>query len=199
MSNPKLETLIEEYVSKIITEIFDDVPKELNVYDFDDTIVRAEGVIHLVNKKTGERRELSPQEFQTYDVGKDEQFDLSDFSNLLNPTTLPHFERMKADYQRLGPNGVAICTARPYSDSIIKFMADNGMPDIEIVAVGEPVPTGNVSNANARKKQDYLRNKIAQRNLQILRFFDDNRANCRAAKALAKEFPGVQIEVENVK
>ena len=57
---------------------------------------------------------------------KEEKFDLSDFENMANAISLPHLDRLKADYQRLGPDGVAICTARPHSDKVVEFMAANG-------------------------------------------------------------------------
>lgn len=202
MSKPNLETLVEEYTSKILREIFDEeLPDELNVYDFDDTLVRTEGTIHLLNTQTGERRELHPHEFHEYELGPDEEFDLSDFGVVINPVKLPHLSRMKSDYARLGPYGVAICTARPSIEEVAKFMAREGMGDIEMVGVGlfQPVKGKGVGEHNARRKKDYLKGKLQQRKLKVLRFFDDNEMNCAAAKTLAKEFPDVQIEVELVK
>ena len=199
MSKPELEILIEEYVSKLLREIFDGIPDELNVYDFDDTLCRTEGMVHVINNETGETKDLHPHEFHEYHLQEGEEFDLSDFGVIINPETLPHLERMKADYDRLGPYGVSICTARPSATEVIKFMADCGMPDIEIVAVGTLEPHGDVGNLNALRKQSYLRGKLEQRNLKVLRFFDDNELNIEAAQHLQKEFPNVHMEIELVK
>jgi len=199
MSKPRLEILIKEYASKILREIFDNAPNELNVYDFDDTLCSTEGTVHLINKTTGKTRELSPHEFHEYHLKDDEEFDLSDFGVILNPVTLPHFDRMKADYKRLGPYGVSICTARPAANEIIEFISQQGMPDVEVVAVGDFTPTGDVGELNAARKQAYLRGKLQQGNIKILRFFDDNLFNVQAAEKLVEEFPEVQIEIELVK
>lgn len=202
MSKPNLEMLIERYAEKIISEIAaEQFPRELNVYDFDDTLARTEGVIHLVNTDTGERRELHPHEFHEYELKNNEEFDLSDFGVVINPVTLPHLARMKADYARLGPKGVSICTARPTTDEVVKFITQEGMTGVEVVAVGRfsPIKGHGVGEHNAAKKKEYLKKKIEERNLNILRFFDDNAMNCSAAQSLVQEYPDVVIEVELVK
>lgn len=199
MSKNAIEKLIEECISQVLLEIAHSYPEELNVYDFDDTLVTTEGTIHLVNKKTGERRELHPHEFHEYHLQPNEEFDLSDFDKLVNPQALPHLTRMKADYERLGPHGVAICTARPDASPVIDFMGTQGMADVEIVAVGEAKPVGDVGTLNAHRKKSYMKNKILQRGLSILRFFDDNAENCESVASLASDFPDVHIEVEHVK
>jgi len=198
MPNNTIEKLIEQCLSQVLTEIAHSYPEELNVYDFDDTLVTTEGTIHLVNTETNERRELHPHEFHEYRLEPHEEFDLSDFDKLINPTALPHLARMKADYQRLGPHGVSICTARPDSNPVIAFMSAQGMSDIEIVAIGDVSPRGDVGTLNSSRKKAYLTKKILQRGLRVLRFFDDNLENCEAAKSLAGEFPDVVVEVEHV-
>ena len=105
---------------------------------------------------------------------------------------------MQADYTRLGPHGVSICTARPDANPVIEIMATFGMPDIEIVALGDPVPKGNISHLNSSRKKTYLTKKILQRGLKILRFYDDNIDNVSSARTLVNEFPDVQIEIELV-
>lgn len=202
MSVFKLEKFIKEYVTKVFLEFSEKkFPDELNVYDFDDTLIETDGVIHLINTVTGEQRELHPHEFHEYELGPDEEFDLTDFTTMVNPIKLPHLSRLKSDYARLGPLGVAICTARPSTYEIEKFMADEGVGDIEMVATGlHSPPKGKpLGKYNARKKKEFLKKKLQQRKLKILRFFDDNELNCTAAQSLVKEFPNVLIEVELVR
>lgn len=199
MAKNKIEVLVEEHVSKILLEIFGPAePGELNVYDFDDTLVKTDGTIRLINKKTGERKELAPHEFHEYQLSDDEDFDLTGFNVLTNPVKLPHLKKMKNDYTRLGKYGVSVCTARPSANEVIDFLAAEGMPDIEVVAVGVFNPKGNLTKINATNKQNYVRSKIKQRKLRVLNFYDDNIANCNAIEKLKDEFPTVKIGVEKV-
>lgn len=197
MSKP-LQNTIKECLNEVLNDMAHSYPEELNVYDFDDTLFKTDGTIHLVNRETGERRELHPHEFHEYHLQPHEEFDLSDFNTLVNPQELPHLKRMQADYARLGPHGVTICTARPDANPVIAIMSTVGMPDIEVVAIGDSAPRGDVSHLNSSRKKAYLKSKILQRGLRILRFFDDNVDNVKSAKTLADEFPDVQIEVELV-
>lgn len=198
MSKNAIENLIEDCLSQVLSEMAHSYPEELNVYDFDDTLIRTEGTIHLVNNETGERRELHPHEFHEYRLKPHEEFDLSDFDKLVEPTELPHLHKMKADYDRLGPHGVSICTARPDANPVIQLMSTFGMPDIEVVAVGDAAPRGDVGTINSSRKKSYLRSKILQRGLRILRFYDDNADNVNAALSLKGEFPDVEVEAELV-
>lgn len=200
MTKNAIENLIEGCLGQVLTEIAHSYPEELNVYDFDDTLVKTDGSIYLVNNNTGGRRAISSHEFHEYDLQPHEEYDVSDFDadELINPTTLPHLAKMKADYQRLGPHGVSICTARPDAGPVIDFMGKHGMADIEIVAVGDPVPRGSVGDINPARKKAYLKNKILQRDLRILRFYDDDESNVQAAQTLVDTFPNVTIEVEHV-
>jgi len=199
MSNKfKIKDLVKQCLNQVLTEMAHSYPDELNVYDFDDTLVKTEGSVHLVNNQTGERRDLHPHEFHEYRLKEYEEFDLSDFDKLVEPTELPHLSKMQADYARLGPHGVSICTARPDANPVIEIMATFGMPDIEIVALGDPVPKGNISHLNSSRKKTYLTKKILQRGLKILRFYDDNIDNVSSARTLVNEFPDVQIEIELV-
>jgi hypothetical protein len=45
-----IEKVVKEEISKML------LVTELNVYDFDDTLVRTDGTVHLVNTKTKSRR-----------------------------------------------------------------------------------------------------------------------------------------------
>lgn len=201
----EIEKLIEEQVSKVLTKIIKNQPTELCVYDFDDTLVKTEGKIYVVDTETNERTELCPHDFHTYVLKGHEKFDLSDFEKNLKPTPLPHLKKMKKDYSRLGAHGVSICTARPYAGPVIKFISSQGMPDIEIVAVGEISPEDvlgkdhSISEINAGRKKKYIRNKILKGDLKKVTFYDDNIENCSAVRELANEFPEVELTVELVK
>jgi hypothetical protein len=198
---------IKRLVTEIVTKILDEVelgrqvehPPELNVYDFDDSLVETKGIIEILNKNTGIKREISAHLFHTISLAPHEEFVLDDFNKLLEAKPLPLLDRMKEKYKQLGPMGVSVCTARPEPDAVRDFMIQHGMGDIEIAAVGDAAPRGDVAHINSSRKRKYLRTKILERDLKVLRFFDDNAENCRAALTLKNEFPNIQIEVEQIK
>jgi len=198
----KFKKLVTEIVTKILAEVelgrHVEHPPELNVYDFDDSLVKTKGIIEILNTTTGEKREIPAHEFHTISLEAHEEFVLDDFNKLLEAEPLPLLDRMKEKYKQLGPMGVSVCTARPEAGAVRDFMVQHGMGDIEIAAVGDAAPRGDVAHINSSRKRKYLRTKILQRDLKILRFFDDNAENCRAATTLQNEFPQVQIEVEQI-
>jgi len=205
MKNKKIqiESLVNNIVKEVINEAFTapgpNFPEELNVYDFDDSLVETKGIIEILNKTTGQKREIPSHLFHTVSLEPHEEFVLEDFNKLVEPVPLPLLDRMKEKYKQIGPMGVSICTARPEAGAVKEFMLQQGMGDVEVAAVGDAAPRGNVAQINSSRKRKYLRKKIFERGLKILRFYDDSAENCRAAQTLQNEFPDVQIEVEQIK
>lgn len=198
MSKHTLENLIDEAVSQIFENLSDNDAEELHVYDFDDTLVRSDSTIFVVNTVTGERKELHPHEFHEYHLDKEEQFDLSDFQRVQKPTVLPHFNKFLSDYSRVGPSGVAILTARPDDGPVRKFLKSYGVGNIDIAAIGIMNPTTDVKDANALRKKHWLKKQLDSRNIKLLSFYDDNEANIRAAQSLERDYPDVQFNIELV-
>lgn len=199
MSKDTLEKLIKETVDQIILDFVDGDPiDELHIYDFDDTLVRTNSTIFIVNTQTGERRELHPHEFHEYHLRKNEMFDLEDFDIVEEAILLPHFEKFKSDYKRLGNKKVAILTARPYPHAVYSFLKKHKMADVVIKAVGEQYPTTDVRNVNAARKADWIRLQLRRFPIRHLSFYDDNFANINAAQKLKAEFPHVNFNIELV-
>lgn len=202
--NIKRSKTIKKLIENVVESVLDETPlgqaleQELHVYDFDDSLVETKGTIGILNKDTGTVREIHPSIFHTIDLELNEEFLLESFDNVLDANPLPLLNRMKEVYKRLGPNGVSICTARSSDGLVREFMIQQGMGDIEIAAVGDAAPKGNVEQINSSRKRSYLRKKILQRDLKILYFYDDNAANCHSAMTLQNEFPDVQIVVERI-
>lgn len=204
MKNKKnqIENLVNNIVKEVIKEAFAEpgpnYPEELNVYDFDDSLVETKGIIEVLNTTTGHKREISAHLFHTVSLESHEEFILEDFNKLLDPKPLPLLDKMKEKYTQMGSKSVSVCTARPEAAAVIEFLTKYGMGDVEVAAVGDAAPRGNVAQINSSRKRKYLRKKILERGLKILRFYDDNAENCRAAQTLQNEFPDVQIEVEQI-
>lgn len=198
MVKNNLEKLINETVDQILEKFVGPRSDELHVYDFDDTLVRTDSTIFVVNTQTSERRELHPHEFHEYHLDQDEQFDLTNFHAVENPTLLPHFEKLKSDYARLGPNGVAILTARPEAAGVQRFLKKHGMGNIVVAAVGIDNPTMDVRDMNADKKRKWLKVQLDNRPIGLLSFYDDNDANISAAQSLQGDYPDVRFNIELV-
>jgi hypothetical protein len=195
-----IKKLIENVVESVLdeTSLGQPLEQELHVYDFDDSLVETKGTIGILDKDTGAVREIKANTFHMVRLALNEEFILETFDNVLNASPLPLLNRMKEVYKRLGPNGVSVCTARSSDGLVRNFMTQQGMGDIEIAAVGDAAPRGDVERINASRKRSYLRKKILQRDLKILFFYDDNTANCESARTLQNEFPNVQITVEQI-
>jgi hypothetical protein len=197
MPKKHIEKLINKEVENILENLFDSESAELCVYDFDDTLIKSDSTINLVNVKTGERKELTSHEFHEYHLEPGEQFDLSAFAGLdKNTKKLPLFSKLQADYSRLGPSGVAILTARPAPEPVHQFLRKNGLSGIEVAAVGDLSPVGDVRDENASRKKSWLEKQIKRRNLKRLSFYDDNAANIGAARELEAEYPDVSFTIE---
>lgn len=193
-----LKKLIIETTDQIIEDFVGPRSNELHVYDFDDTIVRTDSTIFIVNAQTGERHELHPHEFLKYQLNQDEQFDLSNFHTIKNPTLLPHFEKLKSDYAKLGPNGVAILTARSDATAVRRFLKKHGMGNVVVAAVGIDNPTMDAINMNADNKRKWLKTQLDSRPIGLLSFYDDNDANISAAESLQDEYPDVRFNIKMV-
>ncbi len=190
-----LEKLIGKLIDQILDEISDQV---LYVYDFDDTLFETKGSIHLINTDTGVARKIRFHEFHEYELKPNEKFDMDDFYKIIEPKALPTFEHFKRIYQRMGPKSVAICTARPDAEPIREFMDSLGYTDIEIAALGEANPRGNVGDVNASRKKRWIKDKITTDKLARVEFFDDNLKNVEAVAELQKEFCEVKIKAHHV-
>jgi hypothetical protein len=199
MTKENLKILIEENLEQILQDFKDDdTIEELHVYDFDDTLVRTDSAVYVVNCETGERLEVHPHEFHEYHLKPNETFDLSDFDNVEDPVLLPYFHKLKDDYEKLGRSKVAILTARPWPFGVHKFLSQHGMGDIVIRAIGFPNPTMDVRDMNAERKAAWLRQQLKKHPIKFMSFYDDNIANIEAAKELIEEFPNVVFNIQLV-
>jgi hypothetical protein len=171
---------------------------QLFVYDFDDTLVRTDGVVQVINTNTNDITLLHPHEFHEYHLKNDEKFNLDSFYPITNPILLPHFHHFANKYKTFGSNNVVILTARSSSKEIKEFLSKHNIENVEIVAVGDPDPKGDVSDINANRKFAWLKEKIKTGRYHHLSFFDDNVANINKAKELCVLFPRIDFAIELV-
>jgi FMN phosphatase YigB (HAD superfamily) len=165
------------------------------VFDLDDTLVISAAKIKVCNKKTGECYTLTPEEFNTYEKGDDEDLNFDEFKSL---------EIMKAGklidyYLKIFKEAykskiaVGIVTARDDRKMIYKWLREHVGYRIDndlIFAVNDPVHKfkGSISD---RKKEAFK--ALIEMGYNDLQFYDDDDANLRLVKSLEDEYEGINI------
>lgn len=165
----------------------------LIIYDFDDTLVSTTSAVYVKNKNSSSVKELVAHKFYEYELGPDEEFDMSEFEKLNDPELLPLFDDFVNDIKNYGKNSVAILTARYNTVPIKKFLNELGIVGIEIVGVGIKNPSPGDKDVAAGRKKQWIKSQIIKRNLNIVIYFDDNEDNIISAKSLEDEFKNVKF------
>ena len=151
---------------------------EINVFDFDDTLVRTKSFIYLTTQE-GKLISLTPGEYAVYEARPGDSFDFSDFHDVKNPTPISHMLlKLQYSIRNLGPNNVFILTARGHAEPIKRFLSDMGIDDIDVVALGSSDPMD---------KANVIKDEILNRRVKLVKFFDDSAKNVSAVKALKRD------------
>lgn len=161
--------------------------KILFVSDFDDTLARTDAKVILI--RNGERTEMDPAEFAVYEPEKGDQFDFSQFDQLINPRPIQRF--IKLLKQAIGrADKISILTARNHTLPVAQFLKMNGITSgVSIAAIGSSDP---------EKKASYIRKHI-QAGFDKVAFIDDSPKNIEAVKRLRQEFPDAKILAHQAK
>lgn len=186
-SKRKATALLREYVRDVANE--SPGRRRLRIFDFDDTLVVTDTRIWLTRPGC-EKTALTPAEFAVYEKQPDDVLDFTEFRQLINPRAIVWTGRMlRQVYDRYGPEGVVILSARTWSEPIQQFLDAAGLGDIEAVALAD---------ANPLTKADRVDRWIRERNLDYVEFFDDSNKNVDAVKKLSQLHPNVHIVVRHV-
>ena len=162
------------------------VVAEVNVFDFDDTLVKTKSRIYLTTAE-GVSITLTSGEYAVYESKPGDVFDFSDFEQIKNPSPISHM-LLKLQYaiRNLGPANVFILTARGDAEPIRTFLKEMGISGINIIALG---------NSNPMAKADVIRSEILTRGVKLIKFFDDSLKNVAAVKALNRD-PAIPDDVQ---
>ena len=156
--------------------------KKLRVFDFDDTLVKTNSKVYVINK--GKKKTLTPGEYALYKPKPNDEFDYSDFSKVTEPKQIKTmFKIFKNIYKAAGSRRLTILTARGKYKPIRKFLKDVGYSNVYVVALDSGDP---------KKKADWIESQINKGYDDIL-FFDDSVKNVKAVKGLEKKYPKVKI------
>jgi len=156
----------------------------LIIFDLDDTLVRTDAKIKVLNHKTKRTMfELTPEQFNQFEQEPHHILNFDDFEcpEILGEGKFIHsiFSKLKYYYKKGVP--VSIVTARSSSSLVREFFLDNQIdihPDL-VIAINDPSHgySGNISE----RKQKAIKDLIDSGYTDLV-FFDDNDDNLRLAK-----------------
>ena len=162
--------------------------KKLRVFDFDDTLVKSNSKVYVINK--GKKKTLTPGQFAIYKQKSGDEFDFSDFDKVIEPKQIKAmFKVFKNIYKASGSRRLTILTARAAYKPVRKFLKDVGFTDVYVVALGD---------ANPQKKADWIESQIKKGYDDIL-FLDDSPKNVSAVKKLKQKYPKIKMDARVVK
>jgi len=155
--------------------------KKLRVFDFDDTLVKSNSRIHVINK--GKKKTLTTGEYAIYKAKLGDEFDFTDFSKVIEPKKIKSMFRVfKNIYKASGNRRITILTARAAYKPVRQFFKDIGY-DVYVVAL---------SSSNPKDKSDWIEKQIKNGYDDVL-FFDDSKKNIVAVKKLKNTYPDIKL------
>ena len=174
--------------------------KGLTIFDIDDTLFVSKARVIVKNTNTGQTKALTPMEFNSYKLRKNEEFDFGEFrsAKIFYQTATPigrMVEKAKAIIRNATKTGskVIVVTARADMDDknlFIKTFESHGIP-MKNVYVER---AGNMSGKNsAANKSIIFRKYLKTGEYARIRLFDDHKENLQALLDLKKEFPTVEM------
>lgn len=186
-SKRKAAALLREYIRGLLGEGRD--VKRLRVFDFDDTLVVTDAKV-WVTDAVGTKFSLTPGEFAVYEKQPGDLMDYAEFKQLINPRAIAWTGRILRNvYDKYGPDGLIILSARSTPEPIVQFLNDIGLHGIEVKAL---------DNADPKVKAAWIDHWIRDRGLDYVEFFDDSHKNIAAVKELKHIHPGVHVVVRHV-
>lgn len=194
--NPEIADRVEHTQRETTQEAQETVRgAALTVFDIDDTLMHTHAAVWVVDAQ-GNRRRLTAQEFNTYELQPQEHFDFQEFedSQLFHDTSRPIKNIWRTAQKTLANTGrrpgsrVVVITARgPFNDHklFLKTFEKHGldMSRVQVFTVG-----------GARNKKALIRQLLQQGNFTETRIFDDHLGNLRDFLSLHQEFPHVTFK-----
>jgi hypothetical protein len=161
--------------------------KTAYITDFDDTLVHTDARVIIVDKN-GNRREISPAEYASYEKQPGDTFDYSEFEQLKNPRPIKKYvDLLKKVIDQKKANKVVVLTARGHTKPIAKFLQSQGITSgITIAALGDSDPMEKAKYIEKHIKDGYTR----------IAFVDDAPKNVKAVKTLMDKYPQTKLVVQ---
>jgi len=174
--------------------------KGLTIFDIDDTMFISKARVLVKSKTTGKTKPLTPQQFNDYKLGNQEEYDFGEFKSakIFYQTATP-IARMIAKAKAIIKNATAkgskviIVTARADMDDknlFIKTFESHGIP-MKNVYVER---AGNVGGPNsAANKTVVFKKYLDTGKYSRVRLFDDHKENLTALLDLKRKYPQVEM------
>lgn len=186
-SNRKSAALLREYVKRLHSE--DGDINRLRVFDFDDTLVVTDAKVWVTDGQ-GVKRSMTPAEFAVYDRKHDDVMDYVEFCQLINPRPITWMGSiLRRVYDKHGPDGLVILSARSVPEPIEQFLASIGIEGVKVTAL---------NNADPNVKATWVDRWIREKKLDFIEFFDDSHKNVAAINSLKDAHPNVHIVARHV-
>ena len=175
--------------------------KGLTIFDIDDTMFKSKARVRVIDTKTQKvKKILEPKSFNSYKLGKGEEFDYGEFksSKLFYQTATPIariINKAKAIIKNATAKGskVIIVTARADMDDkdlFIKTFEAHGIPMKDVYVER----AGNMSGKNsAANKSIIFRKYLKTGKFKRVRLFDDHVENLKALLDLKREFADIEF------
>jgi len=168
--------------------------KVLSVFDFDDTLAKADAWIYV--QRSGRTiKKLDPAQFAVYDPKPGETFDFRDFDKMLqNPRVIKqNIELLKKQLDKArrssrGARRVTILTARKIGLPVTSFLKSIGI-NAYVVPVGSSDP---------KVKADWIERQI-KKGYDTVYFMDDSPKNTKAVQKMLRRYPKVKSLVKLIK
>jgi phosphoglycolate phosphatase-like HAD superfamily hydrolase len=176
-------------VIKLKDIFFENTVKKLRIFDFDDTLVKSNSRVKLIDKN-GKEKWLTPGEYAIYQKQPGDEFDYSEFKQVIEPKEIKALTKVLRNfYHAGGDRRITILTARGVTEPIQDFLKTIGIQNVEIVAVDSSDP---------QKKSDWIEDKISQGYNDIF-FIDDSPKNVAVVQKLKSQYPDVKWEIRLAK
>ena len=171
--------------------------KGLTIFDIDDTMFKTKARVKVMpSGKT-----LTPQQFNTYKLGKGEEFDFGEFKSakLFQQTAVP-IGKMIAKFKAILKNAVRsgskviIVTARADMDDKKLFLDTFRSHGIDIDK-SHIIRAGNLGmKSSAEAKAQVFKQFLDTNEYSRIRLFDDDKSNLKALLSLKDDYNDIEFE-----
>lgn len=161
--------------------------KTLHVYDFDDTLVKTETSVYVVDNK-GNKRALSSHEFATHKLQPGEKYDFSEFDAKIRGSQ-PILKNIKLIKNSLDNPTIktTVLTARRLAFPIMKHLRDKYGLNAYVIGV---------AGSNPELKADWIEKQV-NKGYNDIKFIDDSQKNLDTVKQRLNKYPDIQLTLIN--
>jgi hypothetical protein len=173
--------------------------KGLTIFDIDDTMFKTKAKVEV--KKDGKVvKVLSPKQFNTYKLGRGEDYDFGQFKSakLFKQTAVPigkMIQKFKAILKNAVKKGsdVVLVTARADMDDKELFLSTFRSHGINIDQ-SHIYRAGNIGGSSAAAKQKVFKKFLDTGDYKRVRLFDDDDSNLKALLSLKPDYNDIDFE-----